>query len=212
MEKIAIVGASGHGKVVADLAEICGFDVVFFDDAFSTKTKLEGWEINGSFADLLNQSDKYTNAIVAIGDNEIRARLSNILVSNDFILPALIHPNAVISKYADIASGTVVFANAVINTFAKIGENCIINTGTIVEHDCILGNAVHLSPRVALGGGTVIDSLSWIGIGSVTRQLVHIGSNSIIGANSTVLYNIPKNVTAFGSPAVVKELKLNVKH
>ena len=32
MPKLAILGASGHGKVVADIAELNGYDVVFFDD------------------------------------------------------------------------------------------------------------------------------------------------------------------------------------
>src|SRR5690606_24126355 len=35
MIRLAILGASGHGKVVADCAELCGWSVVeFFDDAW----------------------------------------------------------------------------------------------------------------------------------------------------------------------------------
>jgi len=205
MKNIAIVGASGHGKVVAELAELYGYEVVFFDDAYSSeKTKIEHWSIKGCFADLLDQSDFYKNAVVAIGNNEIRSKLSKQLESSGFVLPVLTHPKAVISQYAEIGLGSVVFANSVINAFAKIGKNCIINTSAVVEHDCILRDGVHLSPNVVLGGGTVIDDLSWVGIGSVTHQLVHIGKNTIIGANSTVLTNIPANVTAFGSPAIIR--------
>jgi len=203
VKKLAIVGASGHGKVVAELAELCGYDVVFFDDGYPQKKHNEHWEVVGKFSDLLLSKNKYKDAIVAVGDNHIRTKLCNHLSDENFELPILIHPRATVSKHANIASGTVVFANAVINAFAQIGENCIINTGTIVEHDCILGAGVHLSPNAALAGGTTVGNLSWLGIASTTKQLIKIGSNSIIGANSTVIRNVPSNTTAFGSPAVI---------
>ena len=203
-KKLAIVGASGHGKVVADLAELCGYDVVFFDDAYPEKQKIEHYNIEGSFTDLLKSQHKYSKAIVAIGNNKIRLNLSKQLSHNGFALPSLIHPASIVSKYAKVADGSVVFAGSVINAFAQVGENCIINTGAVVEHDCVLGNAVHLSPNVALAGATIIGDSAWIGIGAVTCQLIEIGKNSIVGANSTVINNIPADVTAFGSPAVVK--------
>jgi sugar O-acyltransferase (sialic acid O-acetyltransferase NeuD family) len=208
MKNIAIVGASGHGKVVAELAELCGYNVVFFDDAYSSEnTKIEHWSVKGCFLDLLEQHDIYKNVVVAIGSNEIRSRLSERLEANGFILPVLIHPKAEISRYATVDIGSVVFANSVINAFAKIGKNCIINTSAVVEHDCILGDGIHLSPNVALSGGTVVNDLAWLGIGSVTRQLIKIGKNSTVGANSTVVKDIPAGVTVFGSPAKVMELK-----
>jgi len=208
MKQLAIVGASGHGKVVAELAELCGFEVVFYDDAYPQKKKLEHWPVTGSFSDLLKSKDQCQGAIVAIGDNKTRLDLSEKLMALGFNLSALIHPRAVISQYAAIGEGTVIFANVVVNAFAKIGRYCIINTAAVVEHDCKIGDAVHLSPNVALAGGATINHLSWLGIGSVTKQLVEVGSNVLIGANSTVIKNIPSNVTAFGSPAEV----FNKKH
>jgi sugar O-acyltransferase (sialic acid O-acetyltransferase NeuD family) len=201
VKKIAVFGASGHGKVVAELAEESGYQVVFFDDAYPDKQKIEHWPVVGDFVDLLNSKENYKHAVVAIGNNQIRFNLSDKLLNSGFNLPVLIHPNAVVSRYAQIEDGTVVFANAVINAFSKISCYCIINTSAIVEHDCMLGDAVHLSPNVALAGGTKIDKLSWLGLGSVTRQLVRIGSNVIVGANATVVKDIPKNVTVVGTPA-----------
>jgi len=205
LKKIAIVGASGHGKVVADLAELCGFEVVFFDDAYPEKKSIEHWPVIGDFKDLLEANDVLKNAIVAVGNNNIRTKLSKHLIERGFHLPVLIHPKATISKYAKIDLGSVVFANAVINAFAKIGRYSIINSSATVEHDCILGEGVHLSPNAALAGGTILHRNAWLGIGTVTRQLVEVGSNSIIGANSTVIKNIPADVTAFGSPAEIKD-------
>lgn len=208
MPKIAIVGASGHGKVVADLAEILGYTVIFFDDIYPNKNNLNNWPIIGKFKDLLCSINAYPLVVVAIGDNNIRSNFYNQLALLKFTVVTLIHPTAVISKYARIGTGTVVFANSVINTSAQIGENCIINSGCVIEHDCVINNHVHLSPKVALAGGTFVGNLSWVGIGSVTIQLINIGENVIVGANSTIIRDIESNSTVVGSPA--KNIKKDI--
>jgi sugar O-acyltransferase (sialic acid O-acetyltransferase NeuD family) len=205
MQRLAIVGASGHGKVVADLAELLGYEVAFYDDAYPKKTNIEHWSVIGTFDELLKNKNDYKNAVVAIGNNSIRAYICHQLINANFNLPLLIHPSAVVSKYAKISSGSVVFASAVVNAFAQVGQNCIINTGAVVEHDCVIDDGVHLSPNVTLAGGTKIGKLSWLGLGSVTKQLIEVGTNTTVGANSTVTKNIPSNVTAFGSPAAIKK-------
>ena len=205
-KELAIVGASGHGKVIADIAEQLGFIVNFYDDAYPGKTHIEHWPIHGTCADLfaLNTTNATPiDVVVAIGNNNIRLQKIKLLQQNNFNLIILIHPTAVISQYAAIAAGTVVFAGAVINAFAKVGVGCIINTAVVVEHDCTISNFTHICPNVALAGGVSIGSKSWVGIGSQVKQLVTVGDNCLIGAGSTVVKNIPDNVTAFGSPAVV---------
>jgi sugar O-acyltransferase (sialic acid O-acetyltransferase NeuD family) len=201
---IAIVGASGHGKVVADLAELIGYEVTFFDDAYPKIRSNEHWPVEGTFDRLLECHNLYDFAIVAVGNNQVRDGLCGRLRNKDFRIPTLIHPSSVISKYATIGYGSVIFANTVINAFAQIGRNCIINTGSIVEHDCVIGYAAHLSPNVALAGATKVGDLSWLGIGTVTKQLIEIGNNVTVGANSTVIENIPADVIAVGTPAVIK--------
>ena len=206
-KELAVVGASGHGKVIADIAEQLGYTVNFYDDAYPNKTYIEHWPIHGTCADLISLNN--TNAtlsndvVVAIGNNEIRLQKIELLRKNSFNLITLIHPTAVISSYAVIAQGTVVFSGAIINAFAKVGVGCIINTAAVVEHDCIIDDFTHICPNVALAGGVSVGSKSWVGIGSQVKQLITIGDNCLIGAGSAVVKNIPDNVIAFGSPAVV---------
>jgi sugar O-acyltransferase (sialic acid O-acetyltransferase NeuD family) len=206
-KELAIVGASGHGKVIADIAEQLGYTVNFYDDAYPSKKKIEHWTIHGTCADLIalnctNATLSY-DVVVAIGNNEIRQKKIQLLQKYSFNHVTLIHPTAVISPYAAIASGTVVLAGAAINAFAKVGVGCIINTAAVVEHDCNIDNFTHICPNVALAGGVSIGTKSWVGIGSQVKQLIKIGHNCLIGAGSTVIKNIPDNVTAFGSPADV---------
>jgi sugar O-acyltransferase (sialic acid O-acetyltransferase NeuD family) len=200
-KELAIVGASGHGKVIADIAEQLGFTVNFYDDAYPSKTHIEHWSINGTCADLV-VLNKTMDVVVAIGNNEIRHQKITLLQQNSFNPITLIHPTAVISRYAVIAKGTVVFAGAIINAFAKVGVGCIINTAAVIEHDCIIDDFAHICPNVALAGGVTVGRKSWVGIGSQVKQLITIGDNCLIGAGSTVVKDMPDNVTAYGSPAV----------
>ncbi|MBO7926580.1 acetyltransferase [Pseudoalteromonas sp. K222D] len=207
IKELAIVGASGHGKVIADIAEQLGFIVNFYDDAYPSKTHIEHWPIHGTCADLIALNNTKTtlsnDVVVAIGNNEIRQQKIQLLQQNSFNLITLIHPTAVISQYSKIAPGTVIFAGAIINAFANVGAGCIINTAAVVEHDCSIDDFSHICPNVALAGGVSVGAKSWVGIGSQVKQLITIGDNCLIGAGSTVVKNIPDNVTAFGSPAVV---------
>ncbi|WP_244731625.1 acetyltransferase [Psychrosphaera aestuarii] len=198
-----MLGASGHGKVVADIAESCGFQVTFFDDRYPEMKGIEHWTVNGNTADLIRVKNQFDCAFVAIGDNTIRAAKQAVLQTHGLISTSLIHPSAVVSRYAQIDHGTVVFPGAIINSFSKIGAGCIINSNSVIEHDCNLGKFCHISPNVALGGGTRIGSKSWIGIGSVTKQLIEIGESVVIGAGSTVVSNVPNYVIAYGTPTKI---------
>lgn len=202
-----IIGASGHGKVIADLAELLDYTVYFYDDAYPDKKHIEHWTVLGTFNDLLQLESGKINVAVAIGNNSIRQEKMLLCEKHHYSLPRLIHPSAIISQYAQVGTGTVVLAGAVINAFARIGRGCIINTASVVEHDCIIDDFVHISPNSALAGSVSIGECSWVGIGCQINQLVNIGEHVLVGAGSTVVKNIPANVVAFGSPAKVMSIK-----
>lgn len=205
MATLAILGASGHGKVIADIALSSEHwsDVVFFDDAYPAFTEIECWSVQGNAQDLVTKAKKFAGVVVAIGDNAIRFEKQKLLVKSGFTLPIIIHPNAIVSPYACIGNGSVVMAGAVINPFATIGEACIINSNTVVEHDCVLANAVHISPSAVLAGGVQVGEFSWLGIGSCVKQLISIGEHVVVGAGSTVINNLESHKTYVGSPARV---------
>ena len=204
MKRLAILGASGHGKVVADIAMCCGWEeIVFFDDAFPQKTALEGWQILGDTQVLLSSVNNHDGVIVAIGNNAIRLDKTKLLISSGFPIISLIHPRSVVSRYSSIKIGSVVMANAVINSFSNIGLACIVNTSATIDHDCELMDAVHVSPGANLAGSVKVKECAWIGIGASVNQCLSIGKNVIIGAGSVVVNHIPDNVISVGIPSKV---------
>ncbi|AOE84534.1 acetyltransferase [Pseudomonas sp. TCU-HL1] len=205
MNRLALLGASGHGKVVADTAEACGWNsIVFFDDAWPASERNGPWPIDGSGADLLRRLSDFDAVMVSIGNNRIRLAKLESLRKAGARLINLIHPSAVISRYAVLGEGTVVFAGSVVNAFAQIGKGCILNTGCSVDHDCSLADAVHISPGARLAGGVRVGEGSWIGIGASVRQSVCIGSDVVVGAGAAVVADTVDKVTVVGVPARIK--------
>lgn len=200
MKKVIIIGAGGHGKVIADIIEKSEDHIVgFLDDRIDLKFCF-GYPILGNI-DQYNQYSEFF-FILAIGDNFVRSNISQNMKHVKWY--TAIHPSAVLAKDVKIGAGTAVMANAVINSSAIIGQHCIINSAAIVEHDNMVGDFVHISPRVALGGTVHIGSLSHLGIGSTVKNNVSICSQVIIGAAGCVIHNISHPGTYVGVP--VKQL------
>lgn len=166
LKKLVIIGASGHGKVIADIAVRNGYEeIVFLDDDESIK-ECAGFPVVGKTSEAKNiEGDK----IVAIGNAKIRGRIQGEL--NNIV--TLIHPTAVISRRVEIGEGTVVMAGAVINSDAVIGKGCIINTGASVDHDCRIADFVHVSVGAHVAGTCVIGDRTWIGAGATVSNNVH---------------------------------------
>ncbi|MEQ1545600.1 acetyltransferase [Methyloglobulus sp.] len=202
IRRLAILGASGHGKVVAEIAELCGWDEIhFFDDNWPDVITNGPWNVLGDTNSLAKNSDAYNSAIVAIGNNSIRYDKSLYLIAQGFNLATLIHPLAIVSGYSEISAGSVVMAGAVINPFAKIGMATIINTSATVDHDCMIEYGVHVSPGVNIAGAVFVGALTWLGIGANIKQCVSIGRQVVVGAGSVVVNDISDGLTVVGVPA-----------
>lgn len=202
MKRLAILGAGGHGKVVADTAECCGWQVVeFYDDAWPKRQNNGAWPVIGDTTALMASLTCYDGVLVAMGNNHIRQLKLIELQAAGARLFNLIHPASCVSRHARLGIGSVVFAGAVVNADSQIGQGAILNTGCSVDHDCMLGDAVHISPGARLAGGVWVGDLSWIGIGASVRQLVCIGSRVMVGAGAAVVSDVADGLEVVGVPA-----------
>lgn len=194
MNRLIIVGAGGHGKVIADNAIKNGYtDISFVDD--NTTDSCMGFHIVGTCADIERFNDGNTDFIIGIGNNAVRAIIAK---SHEVNWVSLIHPSAQIATNVSIGKGTVIMAGAVVNACAIIGKHCIINTSAIVEHDNIIGDYVHISPGVKLSGTVTIGERTWIGTGTSVINNIDICEEVIVGVGSVVIKDIKNKGTYFG--------------
>lgn len=196
MRKLAIIGASGHGKVIADIARKNGYKEIVFLDDNDNIFKCDNYPVIGSSSDV---KDLDADIIVGIGNVNIRKRIQESI--DEKRLVKLIHPNAVIAEDVVIGAGTVIMAGVVINSGARIGKGCIINTCASVDHDCEIEDYAHIAVGSHLCGTVTIGNGTWIGAGATVSNNIDICSNCVVGAGAVVINNISKPGTYVGIPA-----------
>jgi sugar O-acyltransferase (sialic acid O-acetyltransferase NeuD family) len=198
---LLILGAGGHGKVVADAAQQSGWHRIAFLDSDLTCSEVLGIPVAGSDPATGDLVERFPNAVVAIGDPCLRLDLLEQLSDIGYHLPVIQHPRAVVSPHAAIGPGCVLCANAVVNPGSYIGRGCIINTAASVDHDCRLEDGVHIAPGAHVAGGVGIGRGTWIGIGASVREYVTIGAQVMVGAGAAVVADVPEGQLVAGVPA-----------
>lgn len=196
MRKLAIIGASGHGKVVADIARRNGYkEIVFLDDDESIR-ECGGYPVIGKSSEAGTID---ADVIIGIGNAGTRKQIQESIPDEKLV--TLIHPDAVVAEDVVMGKGTVVMAGAVINPGVSIGKGCIINTCSSVDHDCVVGDYVHIAVGSHLCGTVSVGSETWIGAGSTVSNNTFICADCMIGAGAVIVNEIRESGTYVGVPA-----------
>ncbi len=200
--RLLILGAGGHGRVVADAALDCGYgEVAFLDDARTPQEAGEDFAVLGPIDALAAMRGGWPRAFVGIGDNHRRLALLDRLIGEGFEVPSIVHPTARISRAARVGTGVYVGPMAVVNTGAVLGDGVIVNTGACIDHDCRIGAGTHVAPGAALSGRVVTGRGVWLGTGCAIRQDVVIGDGAVVGVGAAVVCNLAGGATYVGVPA-----------
>jgi sugar O-acyltransferase (sialic acid O-acetyltransferase NeuD family) len=205
--RLAILGAGGHGRVVASVAASKDDwdEIVFYDSAYPSFKRSGNWPVVGDVEDLLDHVAEYQGVIVAIGDNKRRSEFLEILQAVSANVVNIVHPSSVVADDVILGVGITIMPNAVVNIGSKVSSGAIINTSAVVEHDCTVGYVAHLSPGVVLSGGCSLGDFSWMGSGAVCINSVAIGDSVVIGAGSVVTRNLESGKKYVGVPARLVE-------
>lgn len=206
MKPLILIGGGGHCRSVIDVIEsenrykIIGIT----DHKEKIGENISGYKIIAEDNELPELIEKYKNCLITVGQLKnpaLKMNLFRFAEESGAKFPAVISPNAYVSKRATIGRGTVVFHGSVVNSGASIGDNSIVNTGAIVEHDSMIGNHTHISPGSVINGHCRIGNRTLIGSGTVVIQQVSIGDDIVVGANSTVIRDLSEPGVYAGSPA-----------
>lgn len=194
-----IFGASGHGKVAAEIAELNAFDLKGFIDENAQIKNI--WDYS-----VVHEIPKdLTSLFLAIGNNSIRKKISQRFQSLSF--PILKHPTSSVSKRAEIGEGTVIMSSATINPDVKIGKHVILNTNCSIDHECIIGDFAHISPNAALAGNITVGEGTQVGIGASVIQGITIGKWAMIGAGAVIIRDVPDFAVVVGNPGRIIKIR-----
>lgn len=159
MKSLLIIGAGGHGQVVAEIAEELGYEKIDFLDDNS--------DIAIGKIDDIEKWISYKEAFCGIGNNKFRGEILNRLKCAGYIVPTLIHPSAYVSKSVVIAAGVVIEPKAIVNTHSIVGEGSIISVGSIVDHDVTIGECCHINSGAIVKAGGIVNAFEKMEAGEV---------------------------------------------
>lgn len=205
MKDIVIIGAGGFGREVAWLIEDINKEKTewnilgFVDDDESIQgSKINGYTVIGNINWLKKQQ---VNVVNAIGDPIIKKKVMDKLQGSKNIYPVLIHPSVVYSDRVNFGQGSIICAGNIITVDVKIGNHVIINLDCTVGHDANIGDFTTILPSVNISGYVTTEECVSVGTGSAIIQGVKIGEDTVVGAGSIVIKDLPTNCTAVGAPA-----------
>jgi len=204
---VIVVGAGGHGAVVADALLAVGATLIAFTDAAPTARgrMVFGLPVLGGDDEVLGnrspQSIVLANGIAGTRGTALRRQVQSRLEASGWRFVGVCHPGAVVSRFASLGAGVQVLAGAIVQPGARLGDGCIVNTAAVVEHDCVLDAQVHVAPRALLCGGVRVGAGAHVGAGAVVRQGIVLGEACVVGAGAVVVRDVAGGEVVAGVPA-----------
>ncbi len=211
-ERVIVLGAGGHAKVLIEALEKCGVEIFGLADVDSScwGKELLGRSIAGGDDWVLEQpvaANRLVNAVGSVdrASLERRRAIFERFHARGYRFAQVVHPSAVLSPRALRGEGAQVMAGAVVQADARIGANTIVNTRASVDHDCDIGSHVHIAPGAVLCGGVAVGDGVHIGAGAIVRQGIRIGTGALVGAGAVILRDVPAGATAAAAKGEMRE-------
>ena len=205
--KMAIFGAGGHAKSVFDIIKNTNF-ILFDEKKKFLKIDHKKIKVSGTLKTIIKFKKNISKVVVAIGNNNHRKKIYDILKKKKFKFATLIHPRSYFSVGSKCKEGSMIMQGSFINTDSKIGKNCIINSNVSIDHDCIIKDHTHIGPGVVIAGNVIVGENCWIGLGVKIIENCVIGDNVFVAAGAVVTKSIRSNSFVRGVPAKYAKQKL----
>lgn len=208
MRKLYIVGSGGFGKEALWLAkringDVAVWDIVgFIDDDPALHDKIQcDYPVVGG-CNYLGTISEEVWVVVAIGTAKVKkAVVKKLMQYNNVHFATLIDPSVIKADRVCVKEGCIICAGTVLAVDSVIGKHSIINLSCTVGHDTVLEDYVTVYPGSNISGNVIVGEETELGTGMQIIQGKKIGKQSIVGAGSVVVKDIPERCTAVGNPA-----------
>lgn len=194
MNRLVVIGGGGHASVLLSLIRSLGtYDIAgIIDDGLEKGVSRHGLAVLGGEDRLPGlRAEGVTHACIGIGNIGVRASLFGRLKDMGYVIPALVHPSAVVDDGAAIGEGAQVMAGCIIQPGVSVGANTIINTGSVIDHDCVIGAHAHIGPGAVLSGRAYAGEGTLVGAGAVLASGTRVGAGATVCAGSVVTNDVP---------------------
>jgi UDP-perosamine 4-acetyltransferase len=205
MSRILVVGTGDHARVVAELIDASGHELVGFVEADAGRS-IEGFSpsvpvFTGLDADGWAEEHRGTGVVVAVGDNAVRHRLYDSCLDLGLVPVSVTHPSAILLGGATVEPGSQICAQALVGVSARVGPDVIVNTAASIDHDVVLEAHAFVGPGARLAGRVHVGEEAHVGIGAVVREGITIGRGALVAAGAVVVDDVPAGARVAGVPA-----------
>ena len=209
MKNIVLIGGGNQAHYTIDIINKEGkYNIIgIIDSIHDVGSNRFGYKVLGRQEDIIKLKEQYNieGGIISIGDNWARYYVSSQIKKEipNFKFVNAIHPSVVIGDNVELGEGIVMMAGCIINPKSKIGDFTFFATGAQVDHDCDIKNYSSISAGSITGGYVTLGEFSAITLGVTVVDRLKIGKNTVIGAGSLVIKDLPDNVLVYGNPCKV---------
>ena len=210
---IYALGIGHNTPVFIDLAEACGYTIVglyHYNDERTSEVD-HGFNIIGSFDDLFAKGNlNGMNFLLTMGDNKIRTELTDRIISLGGNVPTLIHPMAIISRFAEISPiGVYISPFTYVQADSSVGRNTVLLSHVNISHTTRIGDSCFIAGGATIGAYTTVENFVFVGQGalSISGKVKNIGREAYIGARCLITHDVPEGVVFSGIPGKVLRSK-----
>ncbi len=173
-KNLLILGAGQYGQMAAEIAQEMGaFDrIAFLDDSFAKDPAAAAeHSVVGTTRDIEKFAVDYRYGFVAIGNPELRRKLTEQLLQNNMTPATLVHPAAYVSPSAQLQKGCCIEPNATVQTGATLGTATFVASGAVVRHNATINEFCHIDCNAVVQTGAVVPAATKVACNSVFNKV-----------------------------------------